>query len=108
MNSVRSRPRPPVLHRVLEERVQRGTKAFGIDGKLPRREWTEVPGARRHLGPAHEDILQAGLEVDLLGDDEVGLVCFREQQQSRKNLFDSLQLVERDVDFLTPRCRSCV
>ena len=41
------------------------------------------------------------LEVDLLEDDEVGLVGLREQEQPLEDLFDPLQLVERHVDLVS-------
>ena len=40
--------------------------AFRVDRELPGRERAQPPRARGHLGPAHEDILEEGLEVDVL------------------------------------------
>ena len=39
----------------------------------------EDPAARRNLGPAHEDVLDERLDVDLRDREEPRLACFREQ-----------------------------
>src|SRR5919201_637135 len=57
----------------------------------------ETPCAWRNLGPAHEDILQECLYVDLFHDDEVRLIRLCEEQEPVEDAFDSLELVEGDA-----------
>jgi hypothetical protein len=63
-----------VLDSVLEQGVERdpqllGVRADGADGEVP-----QEPAPWRDFRPAHEDVLEKGVELDLVVLEEVGLI----------------------------------
>ena len=54
-----------VLDGVLEQRVERRPQALGVDLQPPGRQCPQPPGPRGDLRPAHEDLLEQRLELDL-------------------------------------------
>ena len=87
------------FHGVLEQGVQRAAQALRVDGNRPRCEFVEAPRAWCYLRPAHEDIFEKRLELDVFEHHEIRLTGFCEQQQPLEDLLDPLQLVECDLDL---------
>ena len=85
-----------VLHGVLEQRVESASQRLGVRVHDARHVDLQPPRARRHLRPAHEDVVEEALELDVAHEDEVGLIGLRQQQQPVDDVLDPLQLVERD------------
>ena len=54
-----------VLDGVLEQCVERTAQTLGVDGDAPSGELAELPGPGSHLRPAHEDVLEERLELDI-------------------------------------------
>ena len=71
----------------------------GSTRSRPARKRSEPPGARRDLRPAHEHVLEEGLDSISREVQEVGLVGGREQQQALDDRVDPRELVERDVEL---------
>ena len=88
-----------VLHGVLDQRVEGDAQRLLVGGELPAGDRSEPPGARGDLGPAHEHILQEGLDIHLTGREEVRPVRLGEQEEAGDDPLDAVELIERDRDF---------
>ncbi len=87
-----------VLHRVLEQRVERVPQRFRVGEQPPGEVDVEPPGSGRDLRPADEEIGEEGLEVDLL-EGEARLLGLREQQQPLDDPLHPAELVERHLEL---------
>ena len=88
------------MHGVLEQGVECDPQRLWIDAQAPCRQRAESPRARSDLRPAHEDVFEIGLEIDLAENDEVGMVRFREEEELLEDPLDSSELVECHVDLV--------
>ena len=89
-----------VLDGVLEQGVEDDPQALPIGCHGARVDMTEPPDAGADLGPAYEDILEEGFEIELLPNAEVRKIRLREQEQPLDDLVHPLELVHGDDDFL--------
>jgi len=84
---------------ILEKRVEGHAQGVGVGRQMPTCQGSEMPGARRDLGPADEHVLEERLELEFRGDEKARPFGRGQQEQPVDDPVDPPELVERDLDL---------